>query len=279
MKILFHLPINVKILFKNLDLRRRTLVYRICSLLYAFLLFSTTFAQVILIDPGHGGEDCGAQTQLKKKISSERYVFETICEKDLALQMAKRLYKKLQPFYSTYLTRSIDRTLTLEERALLAEKVQADIFISIHINASHSEHSHGFETYYLNNHQDEVIKKVEQVENRVFTGDAAIVQQILLDLIIERTAPQSKVLATMIHKEISGEIKKNHKVADRGVKPAIFYVLALSKRPATLLEAGFISNERETRKLLSKKFQENYTDGVLRGIRNYFNKKETPSLF
>lgn len=228
-----------------------------------FFLSSQISAYVVLIDPGHGGEDYGARNKIL-----------SISEKDLALQLALKLYHKLNDLYTTHLTRSIDRSLTLQERAELAEKVQADIFISIHINGSHSEESHGFETYYLNDHQEQVIKKVEH-----FVGAGSIVDKILLDLIIERTAPNSKRLAAFIHKEISSKVIKHYKIFDRGIKPSIFYVLALSKRPAVLLEPGFITNKEDTKRMLTKRFQEHYTNAVTEGIKKYFNRKKRVDIF
>lgn len=257
-----------------------TLLSRLKIFLLTIILLpqAICLGQVILIDPGHGGEDCGAKGHYIKVIRNKK-IKKTICEKDLALQMALKLRDRLKKHYSTYLTRSIDRTISLKERAQLAEKVKADIFISIHLNASHSKHSHGFETYFLNNHNDKVIKKIEKIENSELTGKDAIIKQILIDLVIERTAPQSRALAKMIHKNIKRKIIKKHKIFDRGIKPAIFYVLALSKRPAVLLEAGFLSNPKETKKLLSKKFQMNYTLGVYQGIKEYYKKQEMPALF
>lgn len=241
------------------------------------ILSNISYAQVILIDPGHGGDDCGART---KKTDGKKVVSE-ICEKDVALSFAKKIHEKLSPHFTTYLTRSVDRTVTLEERAELAEKIKATLFISVHINSSEAKSSHGYETFYLDNHNNIAVRKVEQVENRNAKGEEVVINQILTDLVIERTAPESKALATVIHQQINKDVQKRFKLIDRGMKPALFYVLALSKRPAVLLEPGFLSNSSEMNKILSEDFQEAYSNAVATGIINFYKSKNKarPSLF
>lgn len=241
-----------------------------------FLLLSITSvsAQVVLIDPGHGGSDCGAKATVKLDGKNQ-----VICEKDLALSIALKIQEELKDDFNVFLTRSIDRDLDLQERADIADRVQADIFISVHLNASHSRTSHGFETYYLNNHDNAAVRRVEEIENVDSEGDQIVINQILADLVIERTAPSSKKLANLIHQNIGQRIENKYSLVDRGVKPALFYVLALSKRPATLLEAGFITNDQEIHTILSPQFQRDYAQSVANGVRKYFKERPSPSLF
>tara|TARA_R110002072_G_scaffold534_5_gene3797 strand:+ start:53793 stop:54548 length:756 start_codon:yes stop_codon:yes gene_type:complete len=247
-------------------------------ILIFFLLFnfSSTWSFTILIDPGHGGEDDGA-TGLYK-VGKRKL---PIKEKDLALGIALRIKKKLSKNYNTFLTRSVDRSLTLAKRAEIAEKVNADLFISVHINSSTKRSSNGFETYYLDNHDDAAVKKVESIENKDLEGEAYIIDKILTDLVIDRTVKSSKGLATSIHKTIRKRVKGKFRMVDRGVKPGLFYVLALTKRPAILLEAGFLSNYREVSKIRTRKFQETYAQAVADGIHLYLKDKikKKPSLF
>lgn len=245
----------------------------ISILLLTLLLSNISWAQSILIDPGHGGEDCGAKGKIWRGKT-----LKIICEKDIALSIAKIIHKRLSKKFHTYLTRSLDRTITLEDRAHLADKIKADIFISIHINASTSKRSHGFETFYLDNHDNAAVKKVEEVENKNLKGEQVIINKILADLVIDRTAPSSRKMAGLVHKSIGRKIKKKYKMTDRGVKPAIFYVMALSKRPSILLEVGFISNPKELRIMSTKKFQRDYANAVSRGIEKYFAKTKRPPL-
>lgn len=244
-----------------------------------FLLFVSLHAQagVVLIDPGHGGEDCGAKAQIwkDKKLAIQ-------CEKDIALEIAKRIHSKLNKtkHIKAYLTRTVDSTLTLQQRADYADKIGADIFISIHLNSSHSRNSNGVETYYLDNHDNAAVKKIEKVENSDAKGEQVIINQILADLVIQRTAPISKKLAFYVHANLQKRVIPTFKLADRGTKAALFYVLALSKRPSILLEAGFLSNQEEVEKLLSEKFQEEYAEAVYKGVVRFFGKpKKKVSLF
>jgi len=235
--------------------------------LFALSLFffsSFVMGQTILIDPGHGGEDQGAKHHLTPR--------KTIYEKDLALEISKRIYDKLKSKYSVYLTRSYDRTVTLHERAALADKVKADLFISVHINSSRKRGSRGMETYYLDNHKNQAVEKVEEVENESLSGDDLIIKQILTDLVIGRTVNISKKLARSVHGQLRKKVIRPYNMRDRGVKPGLFYVLALSKRPGLLLECGFISNKKELKKMQSASFQEAYADAVVAGINKFFKK-------
>ena len=226
-------------------------------------------AQVIIIDPGHGGENRGA-------------FFKDTNEKDVVLSISRKIYKQLKKKYSVYLTRSIDRDLTLKERAEQALLLKADIFISVHANASMSVKASGFETFYLDNHDNAAIKKLEEKENKNSSGEEVIVNKILTDLVIKLTAPRSKKLAESLHSHIATNIKESFSIKDRGIRPALFYVLSLTKRPAVLLEVGFLSNPKELEKIKSEDFQNAYASGVSQGVIHYFKnhfKSKKPSLF
>ncbi len=235
-----------------------------------FLSLSTLtlkcWALTILIDPGHGGDDVGAKSTYKGK---------PYYEKTLTLELSKRIYDKLRAKnFDVYLTRSVDRTVTLEERAELAEKIKADLFISIHMNSAKANGASGFETYYLDNHNDKAVQKIEAVENINLQGEALVVNQILADLVIQQTAPRSRRLATEIHGRLGRHVKREFGMINRGVKAALFYVLALSKRPSVLLEVGFISNDKELKRLNSDEFQDGYASAVTLGIEAYAKKEK-----
>ncbi len=222
-------------------------------------------ATTILIDPGHGGEEDGAVGSFNNQ---------TIKEKDLTLEISKKIYDRLQSKgHRVFLTRSMDRTVTLQERANIAEKIKADLFISVHINSSADVRAKGFETFYLDNHDDIAIKKVEKAEN-INPGTADAIQQILIDLAVEQTVKTSKPLAFTIHAEKKKSLKGRNSILSRGVKPALFYVLALSKRPGVLLEVGFITNPEDLKKMIDPKFQDIYADAVVRGINLYIKTKK-----
>jgi N-acetylmuramoyl-L-alanine amidase len=227
-------------------------------MLVSLFIYAEAGAMTILLDPGHGGEEDGATVANVK-------------EKNLSLAIAKKIQEKLSKHYAVYLTRSLDRTVTLPERASIAEKIKADLFISIHINSSPDGMASGFETYYLDNHNDVAIKKVEKTENVMLKNDEQTVQQILIDLVVEQTVKTSKPLAESIHSAIRSSVGRKYHLTSRGVRPGLFYVLALSKRPGVLLEVGFISTPKERARMMKEKFQEDYAAAVVRGIEKYIH--------
>ena len=105
------------------------------TLVIFFALATDGFAFVVLIDPGHGGKELGAVSNIKLRNSKGKTYSKKIFEKDLTLVLAKKIKERIDKKFSTYLTRSFDRTVTLEQRAALADTVKADLFISIHFNS------------------------------------------------------------------------------------------------------------------------------------------------
>ncbi len=237
---------------------------------------TSAYCFTILIDPGHGGDEDGATA-----ITQGQDPPVLLKEKDIALSIAKKIHEKLQDKgYSVFLTRSVDRTVSLPERAAIAEKTKADLFISVHINSSAEVGAVGFETYYLDNHDDVAIKKVEKTENIQSQGDNIVVQQILVDLVVEQTVSTSKPLALSIHSEIKSAVGKKYNLPSRGVKPGLFFVLALSKRPGVLLEVGFISTLKERIRMMNPKFQDDYARAVVIGIEKFLQtrRKKSPQM-
>ena len=193
--------------------------------------------------------------------------------------MAKRVKEKLSKSHQVYLTRSFDKTLSLEQRASLAQKLGADLFISIHANSSTSKKSNGFETYYLDNNDNEAVKKVVRLENNEETrklesnySENPMIHQILSELVVGQTVPLSRKLGDSIHQSIKKRIESKHKMKDRGLKPGLFFVLAMSKVPGVLLEMGFISNKNEAQKIHEKKFMDDYSTAVSEGVNKFFLK-------
>lgn len=227
-------------------------------------------AQTILIDPGHGGEEVGAVGVLKNKDGTSSKIY----EKDLALEIAKNIYDHLKLKYSTYLTRSVDRYVTLDERAELAEKIKADIIISIHINSYKDHNTSGFETYYLDNHKNMAVNKVESIENKNLKGGELVINQILIDLVIEKTVKKSQTMAELVHSMLKDKIQKPFKIKDRKVRPGLFYILALSKRPGLLLEVGYITNQNDLEKLVNPDFQIKYAKTIAESLDKYFDKNK-----
>lgn len=230
------------------------------SLLFILLCsLSIAQAKVVLIDPGHGGEESGAVGHLDAK--KTRKIF----EKDLSLRLAKKIKEELSKSTTAYLTRSLDRAVSLQERADLADLVKADLFLSVHFNSSTNAQSHGFELYYLDNNSNVAANKVERSENLNLKGEELIVNQILVDLVVQQTVTHSKELARSVHEQVKPVIKQ-FKIDDRGVKPGLFYVLALSKRPGLLVETGFVSNPGELKKVNEDKFLDQMAKAISAGV-------------
>ncbi|MDH4469177.1 MAG: N-acetylmuramoyl-L-alanine amidase [Bacteriovoracaceae bacterium] len=259
---------------ENLSIKCRIFFF-ILSLFFPSLLFG----QTILIDPGHGGNDLGAVTKFTRKLDKKNSRIETIYEKDLSLKLALLVKERLSPLFMVYLTRTEDYPVGLHDRALMAEKIKADIFLSIHFNSSTEKEASGIETFYLDNHQDKAVKKVEVVENvGIESGkEEDLVNHILIDLAIKMTSSSSKKLAAMIHGQSFKYIKKKYAIKNRGFKPGLLYVLALSKRPGVLIEAGFISNPKELGLLKQENYLETYASGIAEGVKLYFQENLTKS--
>lgn len=231
---------------------------------FLFLIFTNAQATVVLVDPGHGGEELGAVAKLHGK---------NIFEKDLSLRLSTKIRERLSKKTSTFLTRSLDRTVGLQERADLADLVKADLFLSIHFNSSSNSRSNGFELYYLDNKSNAATQKVEKLENITLKGEELIINQILVDLVIQQTVSHSKKLASDVHSQVRPVLKK-YKIADRGIKPGLFYVLALSKRPGLLIEVGFMSNHNELKKINSENFLDEMAQAIADGVFDYIRMKK-----
>jgi N-acetylmuramoyl-L-alanine amidase len=228
-----------------------------------FLFISQlSLAKVVLIDPGHGGEESGAVGHLDSKKGLR------IFEKDLCLRLSKKVKDEIAKSTTAYLTRSLDRAVSLQGRADLADLVKADLFLSIHFNSSTNSTSNGFELYYLDNNSNVGAKKVERAENLNLQGEELIINQILVDLVVQQTVTHSKDLSKHVHEKVK-PVLKQHKIIDRGIKPGLFYVLALSKRPGLLVEVGFVSNPKELKKVNDERFMDQMAKAIAAGVVAY----------
>ncbi len=225
----------------------------------------------VVIDPGHGGKDYGAPGYLKG-----------IHEKKVVLQIARRLAKKIRQELKleVILTRNRDRFLTLEERTAFANTKNADLFISIHTNASRDRRAYGIETYFLNLATDEEAIRVAAMENATSTKNISDLQKILYDLMQNAKINESSRLAGYVQSAMVGHLKNKRysRVKSKGVKQAPFYVLLGAQMPSILIETAFISNSRECKRLVNPRFQDRLVEGIVQGIRNYI-KATSPTAY
>lgn len=219
----------------------------------------------IVIDPGHGGRDFGASGYYKGTY-----------EKDIVLKIALLLAQKIRQKLKAevIMTRDRDRFLTLEERTAIANTKNADLFISIHTNASEDPRAYGIETYFLNLATDEDAILVAARENAISTKNISDLQGILNDLMQNAKINESSRLAVHIQDSMHRHLRKRYRqIHNKGVKQAPFYVLLGAQMPSVLVETSFISNSRECKRLRSPDYQDHLADSILAGIERYI--KET----
>lgn len=215
---------------------------------------------VVVIDPGHGGEDSGAVGQGGAE------------EKNITLSVALRLAERLRQRLGceVLLTRTDDRFVPLFERTAFANRNNADIFISIHANAAVSRDANGVETFFMSfDATDDDAMRVAAFENNAMKFDTGVygeetgdLKEILLDLTKTESHHESSRLAEVMQASILKATGKE----DRGVKQAPFVVLTGALMPAVLVEIGFISNPDEEKRLSSKKEQVRIADSIMEGV-------------
>lgn len=218
--------------------------------------------KVIVIDPGHGGKDCGAMAIDKKT-----------CEKTLVLKIAQYVRKDLlkRGFKRVYLTRSKDVFIKLRNRTGFANDKNADIFVSIHLNSIPKSANHalakGTETYFLSHARSDRAKRVAALENKEDIEDMDyFTKNTLLSILNSKRIVESNKLAIDIQR---GMIKNGYTLKDGGVREGPFWVLVGAQMPSVLVEAGYISNRSELNMLKKTSYQQKTAEGIAEGIINY----------
>lgn len=218
---------------------------------------------VIVIDAGHGGKDPGCIGKGGTR------------EKDIVLSVAKKLKTKLDANgFKTYLTRSGDKYLKLAERASIAEKRKADLFISLHANANPSRKMKGFSIYTLSEKaSDEEAKKLAEAENAAdkigvegFTEFEENIRIALSSLQQHAVAELSEEYATGCAKSFKKSSIEQQPGPD--VRHAPFAVLR-STVPGALLELGHLSNASEEKLLKTASHQDKLVNAIVKSVKNY----------
>jgi N-acetylmuramoyl-L-alanine amidase len=224
--------------------------------------------ELIVIDAGHGGHDTGAIGGGKR-------------EKDLVLQVAKRLEKELKKRgHPVYMTRKKDRFLKLPQRTKIADRKKAVVFVSIHANSvpkSKRNRIHGVETFFLQNTRDAKSQRIAARENKsVLKGTNQLSRNVIVDSVLSGPKiVQSNKLAIDVQRRIITNVRTKYKgVRDGGVRHAPFWVLVGASRPSILVEVGYISHPRERKRLFSSKYQKLIAKGIAEGIDNYLNNRK-----
>lgn len=217
--------------------------------------------KTIVIDAGHGGKDPGAVGYRGTK------------EKDIALDVAKRLEKKLikNMDVKVVMTRDEDVFLRLSDRTKIANENNGSLFISIHTNAAEDRRASGFETFLIGRSKNEYAARVAARENAVLELEGIPGQALTGEDLIQATIAQSgfAIYSETFADLVQIEIKKRVQSRDRGVKQAGFVVLARASMPNVLVELGFISNPAEEKKLRSPQYRDQLATAIYRAVQQY----------
>lgn len=214
----------------------------------------------IVVDAGHGGKDPGAIGPRGTK------------EKDVTLALARILAKRLKKEFGcqVILTRDKDVYLALEERTAIANRIGADLFISIHANASQNRSVRGVETYYLNFSKNDKAAAVAARENGTSLKQVSDLEMILFDLMANSKINESSRLAAEIQSSLVGSLGRHYsQIKDHGVRQGPFYVLLGATMPSVLVETAFISNKTEESRLKNSNFQGRAADAIVAGVKKF----------
>ena len=219
---------------------------------------------VVVIDPGHGGEDTGARGPTG------------LVEKFVTLDIARRLRDMLSDEMDAVviLTRENDRPISLDTRTAIANHNRADLFVSIHANASRRHRARGAETYFLSYQAtDDASRAVAAIENNTIGLDEGVSRRDGLELILWDIAQsaflrQSSELAEVIQDNLNDTLG----IANRGIKQAPFKVLMGATMPAVLIEVAFITNADEERRLRDPAFKDRLAQSIHDSIAGYHQK-------
>ena len=214
----------------------------------------------IVIDAGHGGHDTGTIGP------------NGLLEKDLVLDVARRLGRLLQARLGAEViyTRRDDTFIPLETRTAIANREQADLFISIHANSSRDSDARGVETYYLNFTSSPEALEVAARENAVSEKSVHELQDLVKKIALKEKIDESREFAGDVQESLYGGLAlSNAGIRNRGIKKAPFIVLIGANMPSILAEISFVSNPTDERKLETSEQRQRIADALYRGVARY----------
>ena len=213
----------------------------------------------IVIDAGHGGHDPGV---LGKGLNEATLVL------DVALRLEKLLLK--EPGLEVVLTRRTDVYIPLEERTELANRESADMFLSIHANASRNEAAKGIETYFLSFASSPEAEAVAARENSASAREMHQLPDIIKAIALNNKLDESRDLANMVQESLVTSLRKNNKeIRSRGVKKAPFVVLIGAAMPSVLAEISFVSNKQELSLLKTNAYKQKIAESLFNAVMRY----------
>ncbi len=214
----------------------------------------------IVIDAGHGGHDSGT-------IGADG-----IEEKDVVLDVALRLGKLLHQRMGAEIvyTRADDTFIPLETRTAIANKAQADLFISVHANSSPDASARGVEVYYLNFTSDPEAMRVAGRENAVSTQSVHELSDLVKKIALKDKIDESRELAGDVEASLYAGLEKgNEGLKDRGVKKAPFVVLIGANMPSILAEISFVTNPDDAEQLRTPEYRQRVAQSLFNGVARY----------
>ncbi len=218
--------------------------------------------KTIVIDAGHGGNDPGA---IGRRLH--------VKEKSLTLQLARKIKSLLtDEGLKVIMTRDSDVFIPLPRRSEIANKSNADLFVSVHVNASRSRYMRGFECYYLSNATDDNARALEAFEDSSLkiNEEASAQRSKPLDKTLwDMTLTENRLESAELASYICDSVDDSLIIGSRGVKTARFYVLKHTNIPSVLVEAGYLSNRYEEIKLKDDSFLDKMAKAVAQGILKY----------
>jgi N-acetylmuramoyl-L-alanine amidase len=216
----------------------------------------------IVVDAGHGGHDTGTIGP------------NGLQEKDLVLDVALKLGKLLEEKLGAEVvyTRDDDTFIPLETRTAIANKEQADLFISIHANSSSDPTARGVETYYLNFTSRADALEVAARENAVSEKSIHELQDLVKKIALKEKIGESREFAIDVQRSLyAGLSTKNPALRNRGVKKAPFVVLIGANMPSILAEISFVSNPDDAKKLKTGEYRQRIAEALYKGVSRYVN--------
>jgi len=216
----------------------------------------------IVVDAGHGGHDTGTIGP------------HGLLEKDLVLDVSLRLGKLLEQKLGAEViyTRDDDTFVPLETRTAIANKHQADLFISVHANSSSDESARGVETYYLNFTSDPEALETAARENSVSQKSVFELSDLVKKIALKEKIEESREFAQDVDKSLhKGLAAKSPAIKDRGVKKAPFVVLIGANMPSILAEISFVSNPKDEKLLKTPEYRQRIAEALYRGVARYAN--------
>jgi N-acetylmuramoyl-L-alanine amidase len=219
----------------------------------------------VVIDAGHGGDDPGATSA------------SGLTEKAVTLDIAQRLRSVLGGRgFEVVMTRDTDATVSLKERAAIAQAQRGDVLVSIHLNSFEQAGIGGIETYYVGPNESGELDAFAERENQNAGYSLADLRTLLERVFADALRDESRRLARAVQEALVRSARKTDpRIANRGVKTASFVVLAAAEMPSILAEVSFLSNAADASRLHTTEYRQQIAEALASGVTSFAWSRET----